>query len=38
MVLADPYALDKPERFAQPIDSLPHIRVDEDGNDGRGRD
>src|SRR5215472_15693599 len=34
VVLADPNALDKPERPAQPVDCLAYIRIDEDGNDG----
>jgi hypothetical protein len=34
VVLADPYALHKPERRAQPVDGLAHVRVDEDRNDG----
>ena len=36
VVLADPDPLDEPERRPEPGDRLPHVRIDEDGND-RGR-
>ena len=38
MVLADLQALDEPERGAQPLDRLAHVRVDQDGNNGSCRD
>src|SRR5262249_37010733 len=34
VVLADSYALGKPERPPEPVDCLAHIGVDEDGDDG----
>ena len=34
VVVADLDALDKPERGAQPVDRRPHVRVDQDRDDG----
>jgi hypothetical protein len=33
VVIANPHALDKPKSRAQPLDSLPHIRIDEHRDD-----
>jgi len=38
VVFADPHPLDKAERLAQPRDRLPHVWIDENGDDGRRRD
>jgi hypothetical protein len=38
MVLADAYTLDEPERRAQPLHRRSHVRVDQDGDHGRGWD
>ena len=38
VVLADLHALDEPERRAQPVDRLAHVRVDQDGDDRGGGD